>query len=89
MKPSIRPLLYREKLLTQCDGMGSLCLQYMVTHSINPWHYEVQRYVPDILQPYVLPLMLRLPEAIFQQDRARPYMSRLSQDCLRTANTLP
>ncbi|GFU09965.1 transposable element Tcb1 transposase [Trichonephila clavipes] len=31
-----------------------------------------QRYVHDILQPRVLPLMLRLPGAIFQQDNAQP-----------------
>ncbi|GFY17698.1 transposable element Tcb2 transposase [Trichonephila clavipes] len=29
-----------------------------------------QRYVHDILQPHVLPLMQRLPGAIFQQDNA-------------------
>ncbi|GFW09501.1 transposable element Tcb2 transposase [Trichonephila clavipes] len=32
-----------------------------------------QRYVHDILQPHVLPLMQRLPGAIFQQDNARPH----------------
>ncbi|GFU89864.1 transposable element Tcb2 transposase [Trichonephila clavipes] len=31
-----------------------------------------QRYVPDILQPHVLPLMQRLLGAVFQQDNARP-----------------
>ncbi|GFV38793.1 transposable element Tcb2 transposase [Trichonephila clavipes] len=41
-----------------------------------------QRYVHDILQPHVLPL-------IFQQDNARPRMARVSQDCLRTVTTLP
>ncbi|GFY10243.1 hypothetical protein TNCV_2629221 [Trichonephila clavipes] len=30
-----------------------------------------QRYVHDILQPHVLPLMQRLAEAIFQQDSTR------------------
>ncbi|GFW08567.1 hypothetical protein TNCV_2775891 [Trichonephila clavipes] len=30
-----------------------------------------QRYVQDILQPHVLPLMQRLPGAIFQQDNAQ------------------
>ncbi|GFT12701.1 hypothetical protein TNCV_5094631 [Trichonephila clavipes] len=41
-----------------------------------------QRYVHDILQPYVLPFMQRLPAAIFQQDNARPHTARVSQDCL-------
>ncbi|GFY14695.1 uncharacterized protein TNCV_647391 [Trichonephila clavipes] len=30
-----------------------------------------KRYVHDILQPHVLPLMQRLPGALFQQDNAR------------------
>lgn len=48
-----------------------------------------QRYVHDILQPHVLPLMARLPGAIFQQDNARPHTARMSQDCLRHITTLP
>lgn len=48
-----------------------------------------QRYVHEILQPHVLPLMQRLPGAIFQQDNARPHTARVSQDCLRTVTTLP
>ncbi|GFX20716.1 transposable element Tcb1 transposase [Trichonephila clavipes] len=47
-----------------------------------------QRCVHDILQPHVLPLMQRLPGAIFQQDNARPHTARLSQDCLHTVTTL-
>ncbi|GFV80683.1 transposable element Tcb2 transposase [Trichonephila clavipes] len=48
----------------------------------------VQRYVHDILQPHVLPLMQRLPGAIFQQDNARPHTARVSQGCLHTVTTL-
>ncbi|GFX70062.1 transposable element Tcb2 transposase [Trichonephila clavipes] len=48
-----------------------------------------QRYVHDILQPHVLPLMQRLPGAIFQKDKARPHTARVRQDCLRTVTTLP
>ncbi|GFV03769.1 transposable element Tcb2 transposase [Trichonephila clavipes] len=33
--------------------------------------------------------MQRLPEAIFQQDNARPHTARVSQDCLHTVTTLP
>ncbi|GFW66289.1 transposable element Tcb2 transposase [Trichonephila clavipes] len=43
----------------------------------------------DILQPHVLPLMQRLPGAIFQQDNARPHTAKMSQDCLSTVATLP
>ncbi|GFW48426.1 transposable element Tcb1 transposase [Trichonephila clavipes] len=48
-----------------------------------------QRYVRDILQPHVLPLMQRLPGAIFQQDNAQSQMARVSQYCLRTVTPLP
>ncbi|GFW27064.1 transposable element Tcb2 transposase [Trichonephila clavipes] len=48
-----------------------------------------QRYVHDILKPHVLPLMQRLPGAIFQQFDVRPHMARVSKDCLRTVTTLP
>ncbi|GFV53054.1 transposable element Tcb1 transposase [Trichonephila clavipes] len=48
-----------------------------------------QRYVHDILQPHVLPLMQRLPGAIFQQDNARPHTARVLQDCLHTVTTRP
>ncbi|GFW18302.1 transposable element Tcb2 transposase [Trichonephila clavipes] len=48
-----------------------------------------QRYVDGILQPHVLPLMQRLPGAIFQKDKARNYTARARQDCLRTVTTLP
>ncbi|GFW39793.1 transposable element Tcb2 transposase [Trichonephila clavipes] len=48
-----------------------------------------QRYVHDILQPHVLPLMQRLPGSIFQQDNARPHTARVTQDSLRTVTPHP
>ncbi|GFU80305.1 transposable element Tcb1 transposase [Trichonephila clavipes] len=36
------------------------------------------------VMPHVLPLVQRLPGAIFQTDNARPYTERVSQDCLCT-----
>ncbi|GFW00139.1 transposable element Tcb1 transposase [Trichonephila clavipes] len=39
--------------------------------------------------PHVLPLIQRLPGAIFQLDSARPHTARLSQDNLRTLTTIP
>ncbi|GFX00883.1 transposable element Tcb2 transposase [Trichonephila clavipes] len=48
-----------------------------------------QRYVHDILLPHLLPLMQRLPRAIFQQDNARPHMAGGSQGYLHTVTTLP
>ncbi|GFV74236.1 transposable element Tcb2 transposase [Trichonephila clavipes] len=47
-----------------------------------------QRYVHNILQPHVLPLMQRLPGAIFQQDNAQPHTAKVSQDCLWTVTAL-
>ncbi|GFT12154.1 transposable element Tcb1 transposase [Trichonephila clavipes] len=38
-----------------------------------------QRCVHDILHPHLLPLMRRLPGAIFQQDNARPTLPRPAQ----------
>ncbi|GFX32793.1 transposable element Tcb2 transposase [Trichonephila clavipes] len=59
----------------------------MVSGSIayNTWSPPVlicgtmtaQRYVHDIVQPHVLPLMQWLIGAIFQQDNARPHMARM------------
>ncbi|GFX91195.1 transposable element Tcb2 transposase [Trichonephila clavipes] len=46
-------------------------------------------YVHDILQPHVLPLMQRLPGAIFQQENTQSHTARMSQDCLRTVIALP
>ncbi|GFT19042.1 transposable element Tcb2 transposase [Trichonephila clavipes] len=43
-----------------------------------------QWYVHDILQLHVLPLMQRLPGAIFQQDNARPH----TQGCHKTVSAL-
>ncbi|GFW89179.1 transposable element Tcb2 transposase [Trichonephila clavipes] len=48
-----------------------------------------QLYVHDILPPHVLPLMQRLPVAIFQQDNAWPLTTSVSQTCLRTVSSLP
>ncbi|GFU75022.1 transposable element Tcb2 transposase [Trichonephila clavipes] len=47
-----------------------------------------QRYVHDILQLHVSPLMQQLPGAIFQQENARPHTARVSQTCLRTVTIL-
>ncbi|GFX40272.1 transposable element Tcb2 transposase [Trichonephila clavipes] len=43
----------------------------------------------DILQPHVLPLMQRLPGAIFQQDNARPLTARLSPHCYNASLACP
>ncbi|GFV01410.1 transposable element Tcb1 transposase [Trichonephila clavipes] len=46
-----------------------------------------QRYVDDILRPHVGPFLNGLPEAIFQQDNARPHTARVAQDFPRHFQT--
>ncbi|GFX30950.1 transposable element Tcb2 transposase [Trichonephila clavipes] len=46
-----------------------------------------QRYVDDILRPYVGPFLNGLPTSIFQQDNARPHRARVAQDFLRHFQT--
>ncbi|GFV90777.1 transposable element Tc1 transposase [Trichonephila clavipes] len=48
-----------------------------------------QRYVDDIIRPYVGPFLNGLSGAIFQQDNARPHTPRVAQDFLRHFQTLP
>ncbi|GFT99900.1 transposable element Tcb1 transposase [Trichonephila clavipes] len=48
-----------------------------------------QRYVDDILRPYVGPFLNGLPGAIFQQDNARPHIARVAQVFLRYFQPLP
>ncbi|GFU24750.1 transposable element Tcb2 transposase [Trichonephila clavipes] len=42
-----------------------------------------QRYVDDILRPYVGPILNGLPGVIFQQDNAHPHTATVAQDFLR------
>ncbi|GBL74545.1 hypothetical protein AVEN_235468-1 [Araneus ventricosus] len=48
-----------------------------------------QRYVYDIFQPQVGPLLHGLPGAIFQKDNARPRTARVALDIQRHVQTLP
>ncbi|GFV09727.1 transposable element Tcb2 transposase [Trichonephila clavipes] len=48
-----------------------------------------QRYVDHILRPHVGPFLNGLPEAIFQQDNARPHTAKVTQDFLGHFQTLP
>ncbi|GFX25420.1 transposable element Tcb1 transposase [Trichonephila clavipes] len=69
-----------------CDGMGCHCLQYTVSPLVLIRGTKTaQRYVHDILQPQVLPLMQRLPGAIFQQDNA---LGLIQQGCHKAVSAL-
>ncbi|GFV41273.1 transposable element Tcb2 transposase [Trichonephila clavipes] len=86
---SILPLLYNDTTLT-----ASVIVWSVIAYNIRLLLVLIrgtmtsQWYVHDILQPHVLPLLQRLPGAIFQQDNARPHKARVSQDCLRTVISL-
>ncbi|GFV73544.1 DDE_3 domain-containing protein [Trichonephila clavipes] len=48
-----------------------------------------KRYVDDILRSHVGHFLNGLPEAIFQQDNARPHTARVAQDFLRHFQSFP
>ncbi|UYV62692.1 hypothetical protein LAZ67_2001586 [Cordylochernes scorpioides] len=48
-----------------------------------------QRYVDDVLRPVTLPYLQRVPNALYQQDNARPHTARISQQALQDAQMLP
>ncbi|GFX24790.1 transposable element Tcb1 transposase [Trichonephila clavipes] len=50
---------------------------------------NAQRYVQNVLRPVEIPYLQGLPNAIFQQNNARPHTSRISQHALRGVQMLP
>ncbi|UYV70071.1 hypothetical protein LAZ67_7001708 [Cordylochernes scorpioides] len=48
-----------------------------------------QRYVDDVLRPVTLPYLQGVPNALYQQDNARPHTARISQQALQDAQMLP
>ncbi|GFU21323.1 transposable element Tc1 transposase [Trichonephila clavipes] len=50
---------------------------------------NAQRYVQNVLSPVAILYLQRLPDAIFQQDNARPHTFRISQHALRGVQMLP
>ncbi|UYV64526.1 hypothetical protein LAZ67_3001100 [Cordylochernes scorpioides] len=47
------------------------------------------RYVDDVLRPVTLPYLQRVPNALYQQDNARPHTARISQQALQDVQMLP
>ncbi|GFX81363.1 transposable element Tcb2 transposase [Trichonephila clavipes] len=88
---STLPLLYSETPLLLAGVMvwGAIAYNTWSPLIVIRGTMTAQRYVHDILQPHVLPLMQWLPGAIFQQDNVRLQTSRVSQDYLRTVTNLP
>ncbi|UYV69385.1 hypothetical protein LAZ67_6003399 [Cordylochernes scorpioides] len=48
-----------------------------------------QRYVDDVLRPVTLPYLQGVPNALYQQDNARPHTARISQQALHDVQMLP
>ncbi|UYV74032.1 hypothetical protein LAZ67_11001884 [Cordylochernes scorpioides] len=48
-----------------------------------------QRYVYDVLRPVILPYLQGVPNALYQQDNARPHTARISQQALQDVQMLP
>ncbi|UYV70401.1 hypothetical protein LAZ67_7002912 [Cordylochernes scorpioides] len=48
-----------------------------------------QRYVYDVLRPVTLPYLQGVPNALYQQDNARPHTARISQQALQDVQMLP
>ncbi|UYV84347.1 hypothetical protein LAZ67_X001911, partial [Cordylochernes scorpioides] len=48
-----------------------------------------QRYVDDVLRPVTLPYPKGVPNALYQQDNARPHTARKSQKALQDIQMLP
>ncbi|UYV83854.1 hypothetical protein LAZ67_X000432 [Cordylochernes scorpioides] len=56
-----------------------LCIQGTMT---------AQRYVDDVLRPVPLPYLQGVPNALYQQDNARPHTVRISQQALQDVHML-
>ncbi|UYV71204.1 hypothetical protein LAZ67_8002157 [Cordylochernes scorpioides] len=48
-----------------------------------------QRYVDDVLRPVTLPYLQGVPNALYQQDNARPHTARISKQALQDVQMLP
>ncbi|UYV64659.1 Transposase [Cordylochernes scorpioides] len=48
-----------------------------------------QRYVDDVLRPVTLPYLQGVPNALYQQDNARPHTARISQQALQDVQMIP
>ncbi|GFW68840.1 uncharacterized protein TNCV_3640531 [Trichonephila clavipes] len=72
-----------------CNGLGATAYDSRTTLIVMRGTLTGQRYIDDILRPYVGPFLNGLPRAIFQQDNARPHTARVAQVFLRHFQTLP
>ncbi|UYV82218.1 hypothetical protein LAZ67_21001362 [Cordylochernes scorpioides] len=57
--------------------------------TVRQRHYDSQRNVDDVLRPVTLPYLQGVPNALYQQDNARPHTARISQQALQDVQMLP
>ncbi|GFS90513.1 transposable element Tcb2 transposase [Trichonephila clavipes] len=86
---SILPFLYSDTPLLQLVIWVAIAYNTRSPLILIRGTMAALRYVDDIRQPHVLPLIQRFPGAIFQQDNARAHTAKMSQDCLHTVTTFP
>ncbi|UYV65347.1 CPED1 [Cordylochernes scorpioides] len=61
----------------------------IVTFTSYSGTMTAQRYVDDVLRPVTLPYLQGVPNALYQQDNARPHTARISQQALQDVQMLP
>ncbi|UYV73395.1 hypothetical protein LAZ67_10003030, partial [Cordylochernes scorpioides] len=57
--------------------------------TVRQRHYDGQRYVDDVLRPVTHTYLQGVPNALYQQDNARPHTARINQQALQDVQMLP
>ncbi|UYV71413.1 hypothetical protein LAZ67_8003051 [Cordylochernes scorpioides] len=71
-------------------GVHRDIMLYVVLHLTSTFGtMTAQRYVFDVLRPVTLPYLQGVPNALYQQDNARPHTARISQQALQDVQMLP
>ncbi|GFX15160.1 transposable element Tcb1 transposase [Trichonephila clavipes] len=73
----------RERMLNSCvmhrHTASAPGIMVSVGIGYHSRYFKSQRYISEVLEPVVLPYLQGLATAIFQQDNARPHVSRIVQ----------
>ncbi|UYV75203.1 hypothetical protein LAZ67_12002896 [Cordylochernes scorpioides] len=90
----LRKELYANTVLsggsTMFPGIADRMQKELVTLAPNTMRgtMTAQRYVDDVLRPVTLPYLQGVPNALYQQDNARPHTARISQQALQDVQML-
>ncbi|UYV68874.1 hypothetical protein LAZ67_6001398 [Cordylochernes scorpioides] len=84
------------KFLTEYNGdkiLGYMSNEDFTCQETRQHYMEgtmtAQRYVDDVLRPVTLPYLQEVPNALYQQDNARPHTACISQQALQDVQMLP